>query len=73
MGVEILSRVLNLLSSVKLQRKNVAFPGPEVIKHFSCSTQLSMEFKLLINIEITRINGIFRFQSSKPVIYPKEY
>ena len=23
-------------------------PGPEVIKHFSCSTQLSMTFQLLI-------------------------
>ena len=26
--------------------------GPEVIKHFSCSTQLSMKFILLINLKI---------------------
>ena len=29
-----------------------------------------MKIKLLINIEIVRINGFFRFKSSKPVIYP---
>ena len=32
-------------------------PGPEVIKHFSCSTQLSLKLKLLINVKIDRING----------------
>ena len=30
----------------------IARPEAEVIKHFSCSTQLSMKFKLLINIKI---------------------
>ena len=45
-------------------------PGPEVIKLFSCSTQLSMKFKLLINTEIDKINGNFRFKSTKQVIYP---
>ena len=35
-------------------------PGVEVIKPFSCSNQLSMKFKLLINIKIAQINGIFR-------------
>ena len=29
-------------------------PGPEGIKLFSCSTQLSMKFKLLIRIKISR-------------------
>ena len=29
-------------------------PGPEVIKLFSCSTQLNMKFKLLINTEIAK-------------------
>ena len=28
--------------------------GPEVIKLFLCSNQLSMEFKMLINIKISR-------------------
>ena len=29
---------------------------------FSCSTQLSMKFKMLIDIERAKINGIFRFE-----------
>ena len=37
-------------------------PGPEVIKLFSCSTQLSMKFILLINIKMT-IVGILTFIS----------
>ena len=41
---------------------------PEVIKHFSCSTQMSMKFKLLINTEIAKRNGNFRFKSQKPFI-----
>ena len=45
-------------------------PGAEVIKLFSCSTQLSMKFKMFINIEIAKIYGIFRFNSQKPDIYP---
>ena len=31
-------------------------PGPEVIKLFSCSAQLSIKFELLINTEIGQIN-----------------
>ena len=46
------------------------YPGPKVIKLFPCSTQLSMKFKLLINIEVAKIEGIFRCESLKPVIYP---
>ena len=30
-------------------------PGPEVIKRFSCSTHLSMNFFLLINVEMLTI------------------
>ena len=45
-------------------------PGPEVIKHFSCSTQLSKKFKLLIHHEITHIKLNFRFKSPNLVIYP---
>ena len=32
--------------------KNFMTPGPKVKKLFSCSTQLSMKFELLINIKI---------------------
>ena len=37
-------------------------PSPEVIKLFSCSTQLSMKFYLLINVTIV---GILTFMSGK--------
>ena len=33
--------------------------GPEVIKHFSCSTQLSMKFVLLINLKLLPIANSF--------------
>ena len=39
--------------------------GPEVIKLFSCSTQLSMKFLLLINVKMPRIVGIFTFMRGK--------
>ena len=44
--------------------------GPEVIKLFSSSAQLSMKFQLLINVEIIKISGKFRFITQKLVIYP---
>ena len=40
-------------------------PGPEVIKLFSCSTQLSTKFILLINIKMPTIVGILTFMSGK--------
>ena len=39
--------------------------GPEVIKHFSCSTQLSMKIQMLISIKISR-NSAFSLGSDKP-------
>ena len=39
--------------------------GPEVIKLFSCSTQLSMKFFLLINVKMPTIVGILTFLSGK--------
>ena len=40
-------------------------PGPEVIKLFSCSTQLSMKFFLLINVKMPTFVGILTFMSRK--------
>ena len=40
-------------------------PGPEVIKLFSYSTQLSMKFFLLINVKMPTIVGILTFMSRK--------
>ena len=44
-------------------------PGPEVIKLFSSSAQLSMKFQLLINVEIVKISGKFGFKTQKLIIY----
>ena len=41
----------------------VSSTGSEVIKLFSCSTQLSMKFSLLINMKMPTIVGIFIFIS----------
>ena len=43
---------------------------PEVIKLFSSSAQLSTKFQLLINVEMVKISGKFRFNTQKLVIYP---
>ena len=40
-------------------------PGPEVIKLFPCSTQLSMKFFLFINVKMPTIVGILIFVSRK--------
>ena len=42
--------------------------GPEVIKLFSCSTQLSMEFFLPINVKMPTVVGILTFMSGKTVV-----
>ena len=46
-------------------RRNIfsGFSGPEVIKLFSCSTQPSMKFSLLINMKMPTTIGIFIFIS----------
>ena len=40
-------------------------PGPEVIKLFSCSTQLSMKFSPLIYVKMPTIVGILTCMSRK--------
>ena len=39
--------------------------GPQVIKLFSCSTQLSMKFSPLINVKMPTIVGILTCMSGK--------
>ena len=46
--------------------------GSKVIKKISCSSQLSMKLKMPMNIEIAKIDGIFSFIPTKPVIYPAD-
>ena len=43
----------------------VSIPGPAVIKLFSCSTQLSMKFFLLINVKMPTVVGISTFVNGK--------
>ena len=44
---------------------NMLRSGPKVIKHLSCSTQLSMKLSQLINVEMPTIVGISTFMSRK--------
>ena len=46
-------------------QKSFSTPGPEVIKLFSCSTQLSMKFSPLINVKMPTIVGILTCISGK--------
>ena len=59
------------LSKLPIYRTSCCGPSvghhqvPEVIKLFSCSTQLSMKFFLLINVKMPTIVGILTFMSRK--------
>ena len=44
---------------------NEVIPGPEVIKLFSCSTQLSMKFSLLRNVKMPTTVGILTCMSGE--------
>ena len=69
-----LTRAKCLIGSVICRRHKVSsyrkqWPGPDVIKRFPCSTQLSVKFKLLINDKMVQINLNFCFRSPKPIMY----
>ena len=51
---EVITADLNSISNA-ITIMPLVGPGPEVIKLFSCSTQQSMRFKLLLNIDIAHI------------------
>ena len=44
-------------------------PGPEVIKLFSCSTQLSMKFKLLIKTKMPTYKEVSCYSLSDVVFF----
>ena len=46
-----------------VQISSTGTPGPDVVKLFSCSTQLSTKLILLINDKMPTIVGIFTFIS----------
>ena len=45
-----------LMARIQNDEVHIAEPGPEVVKLFSCSTQLSMKFQYLINAKIAKIS-----------------
>ena len=53
------------LQKLRFDLEELKDPGPKVIKLFSCSTQLSMKFFLLINVNMPTIVGILTFMSRK--------
>ena len=59
-----LTKLLSLIWN-KVQWK----PGPEGIKLFSCSTQLSMKFQLLIKAKIPTNEEVSCFKSLRCCIY----
>ena len=53
------------MTYIEVCNKKDRSPGPEVIKLFSCSTQLSMKFFLLLNVKMPTVVGILTFMSGK--------
>ena len=52
-----------LISALFFHNLWLLFPGPEVIKYFPRSTQLSMEFQMLIKTEIPTNEEVSCFKS----------
>ena len=52
-----------VVTSEERLKQILQLPGPEVITLFSCSTQLSTKFILLINVKMPTIVGILTFIS----------
>ena len=52
------------ISSGPDQARHYVIPGPEVIKLFSCSTQLSIKFQLLIKTKLLKNANFLAFKLS---------
>ena len=63
--VEFYIKNFYVMGKLLLGKLSCTQTGPEVIKHFSCSTQLSMKFFLLINVKMPTIVGILTLMSGK--------
>ena len=62
---EVKDRGVTPLSLATFSSFMITPPGPEVIKLFSCSTQLSMKPFLLLNVKMPTMVGILTFMSRK--------
>ena len=58
-----LHSVIPLLPFTPLIKIMLRGSGPEVVRLFSCSTQVSMKFILLINVKMPTVVGILTFIS----------
>ena len=54
---------IHCTTTAKKKEVHIYESGPEVIKLFSCSTQLSTKFIVLINVKMPTIVGILTFIS----------
>ena len=52
------------------KKELVGLPRHRGYKTFSSSAQLSMKFRLAINVEIVKISGKFKFNTQHLIIYP---
>ena len=58
-----ISRFAKLKFDAICEVNSIFTSSPEVINLFSCSTQLSIKFILLINVKLSIVVGIFTFMS----------
>ena len=65
------SSIVFLLSWIVWCSMVMSLPGPKVIQLFSCSTQMSTKFILLINIKMPTIAGILTFISMINAIHER--
>ena len=65
----LVSKGIAFIKYLLICKKCISF---DALSHTYCglNKQLSMKFKMLINIDIAKIDGIFLFKSLKPIIYP---
>ena len=61
----LLCRNKKIIPELLSNTHHIRASGPEVIKLFPCSTQLSMKFLLLINVKMPTTVGILTFMSRK--------
>ena len=65
-----LSKCLTLICQQDVKFLIMIKSGPEVIKFFPCSTQLSMEFQMLISLNISRNSAFLWLRYTKIAIFP---
>ena len=56
---------IDFICLFKFRVNHLERSGPEVIKLFPCSTQLSMKFFLLMNVKMPTVVGILTFMRVK--------